>query len=160
MVSFVCFEKILTFFADYSILNNSKVYKTKPSAHPQNAQKEESIFMAIISCPECGKQISDRAFSCPNCGCPINAVPVENTQESVSKEVEKLLVLARRAREGSDGKNAKKYRLYHQKLFYIIYKKCKKGIAILLLVVYNSPWGNVVRQNTVLPLNSHDWKLL
>ncbi len=28
--------------------------------------------MALISCPECGKEISDKAASCPNCGSPIN----------------------------------------------------------------------------------------
>lgn len=28
--------------------------------------------MAIINCPECGKEISDKAKACPNCGCPIN----------------------------------------------------------------------------------------
>lgn len=27
--------------------------------------------MAIISCPECGKQISDKAYHCIHCGCPI-----------------------------------------------------------------------------------------
>lgn len=27
--------------------------------------------MALISCPECGAQISDRAPQCPKCGCPI-----------------------------------------------------------------------------------------
>jgi len=27
--------------------------------------------MALIKCPECGKEISDKAGSCPNCGCPI-----------------------------------------------------------------------------------------
>ena len=27
--------------------------------------------MALISCSECGKQISSLAKSCPNCGCPI-----------------------------------------------------------------------------------------
>ena len=64
--------------------------------------------MAIISCPECGKQVSDRAVSCPECGCPISAVP-SAASVSVEKEVEKLLILARRAREGSDSKNAKKY---------------------------------------------------
>ena len=26
--------------------------------------------MALITCPECGKEISDKATSCPNCGCP------------------------------------------------------------------------------------------
>ncbi len=28
--------------------------------------------MSLISCPECGKEISDKAVSCPNCGNPIN----------------------------------------------------------------------------------------
>lgn len=28
--------------------------------------------MALINCPECGKEISDKASACPSCGCPIN----------------------------------------------------------------------------------------
>lgn len=28
--------------------------------------------MALINCPECGKEISDSAMNCPNCGYPIN----------------------------------------------------------------------------------------
>ncbi len=28
--------------------------------------------MALIKCPECQKEISDKAVSCPNCGCPIS----------------------------------------------------------------------------------------
>ncbi len=28
--------------------------------------------MALINCPECGKEISEQATSCPNCGTPIN----------------------------------------------------------------------------------------
>lgn len=27
--------------------------------------------MALITCPECGKEISSKATSCPNCGAPI-----------------------------------------------------------------------------------------
>ena len=27
--------------------------------------------MALINCPECGKQISDQAKNCPDCGYPI-----------------------------------------------------------------------------------------
>lgn len=27
--------------------------------------------MALIKCPECGREISDKAVSCPKCGCPI-----------------------------------------------------------------------------------------
>ena len=29
--------------------------------------------MAIIKCPECGREISDKAKVCINCGCPIEA---------------------------------------------------------------------------------------
>jgi hypothetical protein len=65
--------------------------------------------MALINCPECGKQVSDRASSCPDCGCPINTTPVVAPQADASKEIEKLIVLARRSREASDSKNAKKY---------------------------------------------------
>ena len=28
--------------------------------------------MAIINCPECGKEISNKAATCPNCDCPIS----------------------------------------------------------------------------------------
>jgi hypothetical protein len=34
--------------------------------------------MALITCPECGKEFSDKAASCPNCGCP--------TEEIVERE--------------------------------------------------------------------------
>lgn len=27
--------------------------------------------MALIKCPECGKEISDKATACPNCGMPL-----------------------------------------------------------------------------------------
>ena len=28
--------------------------------------------MALIKCPECNKEISDKASACPNCGCPLS----------------------------------------------------------------------------------------
>lgn len=28
--------------------------------------------MAMIKCPECGKEVSDKASTCPSCGCPVN----------------------------------------------------------------------------------------
>ena len=39
--------------------------------------------MALISCPECGKEISDKAFACPHCGNPMNPQPqqVQNPQQ-------------------------------------------------------------------------------
>lgn len=38
--------------------------------------------MALISCPECGRQISSSAFSCPGCGYPINP----QTQVEIKKK--------------------------------------------------------------------------
>ena len=29
--------------------------------------------MALINCPECGKEESDKAHACPNCGCPLDS---------------------------------------------------------------------------------------
>ena len=37
--------------------------------------------MALISCPECGKQISDKASSCPHCGCSLGK-PTLQVKES------------------------------------------------------------------------------
>ena len=34
--------------------------------------------MALINCPECGKEISDKAIACPNCGNPINHQGVQD----------------------------------------------------------------------------------
>ena len=31
--------------------------------------------MALISCSECGKQVSDKALSCPHCGNPAASLP-------------------------------------------------------------------------------------
>lgn len=41
--------------------------------------------MALIKCPECGKEISDKAASCPNCGYPINAATIhtENGDDEI-----------------------------------------------------------------------------
>ena len=40
--------------------------------------------MALILCPECGKQISDMAESCPICGFPINPIEkIITTEDSL-----------------------------------------------------------------------------
>lgn len=33
--------------------------------------------MALIACPDCGKQVSDKAPACPSCGCPIETKRVD-----------------------------------------------------------------------------------
>ena len=37
--------------------------------------------MALITCQECGKEISDKATACPNCGCPITE-PEKNVENN------------------------------------------------------------------------------
>lgn len=34
-------------------------------------------MVALIKCPECGREVSDKAISCPNCGYPITQDPLE-----------------------------------------------------------------------------------
>lgn len=45
--------------------------------------------MALINCPECGKEISDAAIMCVQCGCPINYRPLQNIGHSGANRVHK-----------------------------------------------------------------------
>lgn len=45
--------------------------------------------MALIKCPECGKEISDKAGNCPHCGCPIG-----NKTDNNKHHKKKLLIIA------------------------------------------------------------------
>ncbi len=48
--------------------------------------------MALIKCPECEREISDKAVSCPNCGCPIEGqiniakVPIVESQSIIASK--------------------------------------------------------------------------
>ena len=61
--------------------------------------------MALIICPECGKQFSDKAAACPNCGCPtseaVKGMSAGNAQKEASEKmlscVERALDQARKA---------------------------------------------------------------
>ena len=50
--------------------------------------------MALIQCPECGKEVSDKALACPNCGNPI-AAPVEKVKAKKRRPRKKLSRTAR-----------------------------------------------------------------
>ena len=39
--------------------------------------------MALIECPECNKEVSDRAISCPHCGFPIADIQKTESQHTV-----------------------------------------------------------------------------
>lgn len=43
----------------------------------------EEVDMALIKCPECGKEVSTLATTCPHCGCPV--------EDSVGKERLKII---------------------------------------------------------------------
>lgn len=58
--------------------------------------------MAMIKCPECGKEMSDRAPACPNCGCPIDdikdaiEIKARERREKKEKAISDKLVRKRR----------------------------------------------------------------
>jgi len=45
--------------------------------------------LALISCPECGNDVSDKAKACPNCGCPVNEKNGSDSKDAVSDVWEK-----------------------------------------------------------------------
>ncbi len=56
--------------------------------------------MAMIKCPECGKDMSDKATACPNCGCPIEDIKAKiNEIESEKEEKERAKAEEKKAKE-------------------------------------------------------------
>lgn len=62
--------------------------------------------MALIKCPECGKEVSDKAGKCPQCGCPIeerkdegvnNNINIEESSDVVSNN-EKIIMKTKERR--------------------------------------------------------------
>ena len=49
--------------------------------------------MALITCPECSTNVSDKAASCPSCGCPIS-----KKTESLSPNVTSAVVTLNKSR--------------------------------------------------------------
>lgn len=41
--------------------------------------------MALLNCPECNKQISDKAFACPHCGLPASYFNTKKKDEAIDK---------------------------------------------------------------------------
>ncbi len=69
--------------------------------------------MALICCPECNREISDKAKICPNCGYPIADIEDIHTSKtnnsSANETIENLYLLARRAKDNDEYELASKY---------------------------------------------------
>ena len=50
--------------------------------------------MALVSCPECGKEISDAARSCPHCGHPIQEPQPQDTPPAPRKKSKRPIIIA------------------------------------------------------------------
>lgn len=46
--------------------------------------------MSLINCPECNREVSDKAGSCPNCGCPIGKSTPEIKTNNVNQNLPKV----------------------------------------------------------------------
>lgn len=44
--------------------------------------------MALIQCPECGKEVSDKARKCPHCGYPLEDIDFEKEEAAMEKVLE------------------------------------------------------------------------
>ena len=58
--------------------------------------------MALINCPECGKEISDQAISCPNCGTPIKKGELKFCQHCGEKIDKECVVCPKCGKQVSD----------------------------------------------------------
>ena len=52
--------------------------------------------MALIKCPECNKDVSDKISACPHCGYPLNSKPVASQTTNANSEIAPPNYTARR----------------------------------------------------------------
>ena len=50
--------------------------------------------MALIECPECGREVSDKARACPKCACPLRRVQLIEQTGKLWKAVQLFGALA------------------------------------------------------------------
>ena len=51
--------------------------------------------MALIKCPDCGKEVSDKSEVCIKCGCPLQG---EVKEEKIEKQVSELFKRAEKSK--------------------------------------------------------------
>ena len=90
--------------------------------------------MSMIKCPECGKEISDKAEKCPNCGCPMEEIKKIVSDDDYQAEQQYQDMLNRlKARENKKSVSiAKSYDFVGRMIVGIIY------IVVSCLVLFQS----------------------
>lgn len=86
--------------------------------------------MALIQCPKCGKEFSDRARKCPLCG-----TPMEEVQRLIKEQAEREAAERERICKEREAKEAEEARIRAEKraAWWAANKK-KIGIAILVVI--------------------------
>ena len=87
--------------------------------------------MALIKCPECGKEVSDSAKICPHCGYPLNK----------NKAVEQEVINVERTFSG-EPEEIKRYRkeielCYKRRFVMITIGSILAGLSILLMILFS-----------------------
>lgn len=106
--------------------------------------------MALIKCPECEKEISDKALKCPNCGYPLKDEPTEEKIDS-STISETIISKDNGAREEST-KKAKRKKIILDILILLLLS------IIMVAVLFNM--GVFKRNLSVKEISLSKWKLL
>lgn len=75
---------------------------------------KRGVYMALIKCPECGKDISDKSSACIHCGYPLEKLRISLDSVKVDENIYNISSLHR------------KYNKYSKEDQIFIYKECKK----------------------------------
>lgn len=65
--------------------------------------------MALLTCPECGKKVSEYASVCHECGCPVSVIKSKQTSVPSPGQVNEWNALAKKCYDAKDYANAVKY---------------------------------------------------
>lgn len=97
--------------------------------------------MALINCPECGKEISDRAPHCIYCGCPID-ISIKDDNVNNTANAKNETIISRKHTTYKNGASSKKPFLIIGSIFFAI--ALLIGCIILKMTISN---GNVNKSN-------------
>lgn len=92
--------------------------------------------MALIKCPECGSEISDKAVRCPNCGIPAKVwngdTSYASTQPAVKENIRKQETVVQKPAVG------KKKGMISKTIVAILVIVCLLGIALKVIMDYTN----------------------